>query len=86
MNGRQVKPEEFLIDGADIKVYYLKERRILLSEIFRYIDVNPQKVVGKTIKIWVNDQPAGFTTPLSDGSQVKIIFEDRNHGDTELIP
>lgn len=77
MNGRQVKPEEFLIDGADIKVYYLKERRILLSEIFRYIDVDPQKVVGKTIKIWVNDTPAGFTTPLFEGSRVRILFEDR---------
>jgi len=82
MNGRQVKPEEFLIDGADIKVYYLKERRILLSEIFRYIDVDPQKVVGKTIKIWVNDTPAGFTTPLFEGSRVRILFEERSNEGT----
>ena len=83
MNGRQVKPEEFLIDGADIKVYYLKERRMLLSEIFRYIDVDPQKAVGKTIKIWVNDTPAGFTTPLFEGSKVRILFEDRQGGVNE---
>jgi hypothetical protein len=83
MNGRQVKPEEFLIDGADIKVYYLKERRMLLSEIFRYIDVDLQKVVGKTIKIWVNDTPAGFTTPLFEGSKVRILFEDRQGGVNE---
>jgi cell division protein FtsA len=78
MNGQQVKAEEFLIDGADIRVYYLKERRILLSEIFRYIDIDPQRTKGRTMKILVNDQPAGFTTPLSDGSRVRILFEDFN--------
>ncbi len=83
MNGRQVSHEEFLIDGADIKVYYLKERRILLSEIFRYIDVDPQKVIGKALKIWVNDTPAGFTTPLFEGSKVRILFEDRQGGVNE---
>lgn len=77
MNGQQVNPEEFLIDGADIRVYYLKERRILLSEIFRYIDIDPQKVAGKTLKILVNDLPAGFTTPLAEGSRVRILFEER---------
>lgn len=80
MNGSQVKPEELLIEGADIKVYYPQERRILLSEIFRYIDVDLQKLKGKTIKLLVNNQPAGFTTPLVDGSRVRIIFEDLNKG------
>lgn len=77
MNGVQVKPDEFLIDGADIRVYYLKERRILLSEIFRYINIDPQKLTGKILKILVNDLPAGFTTPLQEGSRVKILFEER---------
>ncbi|MBU1871503.1 MAG: rod shape-determining protein [Candidatus Omnitrophica bacterium] len=78
MNGKQVRPEEFLVDGADIKVYYLQERQVILSEIFRYIDVDPQRLKGKTMKILVNDQPAGFTTPLAEGSQVKILFEELN--------
>lgn len=82
MNGRQVKPDEFLIDRADIRVYHLKERRIILSEIFRYINVDPQKVLGKTLKIWVNDMPAGFTTPLFEGSRVRILFEERSNEDT----
>ncbi|MFC1592416.1 hypothetical protein ACFL4C_00160 [Candidatus Omnitrophota bacterium] len=78
MNGKQVKPEQFLVDGADIKVYYLQERRVLLSEIFRYIDVDPQRIKGKTMKILVNNEPAGFTTPLAEGCQVRIIFEELN--------
>jgi hypothetical protein len=78
MNGQQVKSEEFLIDGADIRVYYIKERKVLLSEIFRYINLDPQSLKGKTMKILVNDEPAGFTTPLVEGSRVKILFEDFN--------
>lgn len=77
MNGRMVSPDEFLIDGAEIKVYILKEQQILLSEIFRYIDFNPNEALGKRMKIMVNDMPAGFTTPLSEGSRVRISFEDR---------
>ncbi len=76
MNGRKVSPEEFLIDGADIKICHIKRPQILLSEIFRYIDVDVKNLKGKTMRILVNDQPAGFTTPLSEGSRVKIMFED----------
>jgi hypothetical protein len=83
MNGRQVGPEEVLIDGADIQIYPLKERWILLSEIFRYIDVDPQRVLGKSMKILVNDAPAGFTTPLFEGSRVRIIFQNREGGMNE---
>ena len=78
MNGQQVKSEEFLIDGANIRVYHLRERQVLLSEIFRYINLDPQNLKGKTMKILVNDEPAGFTTPLVEGSRVKILFEDLN--------
>jgi cell division protein FtsA len=77
MNGQRVCADEFLIDGADIKVYHLKEHRILLSDIFRYIDIDLKSLKGKTIKFLVNDLPAGFTTPLQEGSRVKILFEDR---------
>jgi len=78
MNGRQVGRDDFLVDGADIKIYYVKEPYALLSEIFRYIDIDPQRGRGKMIKILVDDMPAGFTTPLRDGSRVRILFEDRN--------
>lgn len=77
MNGQKVSPEEFLIDGADIKVYYLKDRQVLLSEIFKYIEFDPYKSLGKKLKIMVNDVPAGFTTPLRHGSRVEILFEER---------
>jgi cell division protein FtsA len=77
MNGHRVLPDEFLIDGADIRVYCVKERKVILSEIFKYIEIDPRQVVGKRIKILVNDIPAGFTTPLVDGSKVRLLFEER---------
>ena len=77
MNGHQVQPDEFLINGAEIKVYHLKERKVFLSEIFRYIEFDPAKALGKRMKLLVNDTPAGFTTALTDGSRVDIIFEER---------
>ena len=77
MNGRQVNPEEFLIDGAQIKIYSLKKRAVILSEIFRHIDFNPRQALGKEMKILVDDMPAGFTTPLTEGSRVRILFENR---------
>ena len=77
MNGQEVSPEEFLIDGAEIKTFHLKEETVMLSEIFRYIDFNPNAALGKKMRILVDELPAGFTTPLSEGSRVKILFENR---------
>jgi cell division protein FtsA len=77
MNGHRVSPEEFLIDGADIQVYFVKERKVILSEIFKYIEIDPQKVTGKRMTILVDDAPAGFTTPLVDGCRVRLLFEER---------
>ena len=78
MNGHEVNPQEFLVDGADIIVYYSKQHQVLLSEIFKYVEVDSKKVLGKRMRFFVDDEPAGFTTNVSNGAQVKIIFEDRN--------
>jgi hypothetical protein len=78
MNGREVSTDEFLVDGADITVYYSKQHQVLLSEIFNYIDVDASKALGKRMRFFVDDAPAGFTTRIPDGAQVKIVFEDRN--------
>ncbi len=77
MNGRQVSPDALLIDGADIRVYFAHEQTVLLSEIFKYISVDRQQVLGKRMKLFVDDSPAGFTTSLTEGSRVRIQFEER---------
>lgn len=77
MNDQEVSPEEFLIDGAQIKTFHLKEETVMLSEIFRYIDFDPNAALGKKMRILVDELPAGFTTPIGEGSRVKILFENR---------
>ena len=77
MNGQPVNPDEFIIDGADIRVFRAAKRTVMLSEIFRYIEIDPQLIKGKRLRIVVNDAPAGFTTPLSEGARVSISFEER---------
>jgi len=77
MNGQRVSADEFLIDGADIKVYCVQERKVILSEIFKYIEIDPQRALGKKIKLLVNDAPAGFTTPLAEGARINLLFEER---------
>jgi hypothetical protein len=78
MNGSQVRPDEFLIDGADISVYYSKRREAMLSDIFKYINVDTAGVLGKRMSFFVDDAPAGFTTNVCDGARVRILFEERN--------
>ncbi|HNQ50890.1 MAG TPA: rod shape-determining protein [Candidatus Omnitrophota bacterium] len=78
MNGHEVSPDEFLVDGADITVYYSKQHQVLLSEIFNYIDVDASQALGKRMRFFVDDAPAGFTTRVPAGAQVRIVFEDRN--------
>jgi hypothetical protein len=78
MNGHEVKPDEFLIDGADITVYYSKQHQALVSDIFRYIDVDASEALGKRMRLFVDDAPAGFTTNVSEGARVRIVFEERN--------
>ena len=63
MNGREVNPEEFLIDGAEIKTFHLKEETIMLSEIFRYIDFNPQAAFGKRCGYWWMNCPRDSPPP-----------------------
>ncbi|MGE5308838.1 MAG: cell division protein FtsA [Deltaproteobacteria bacterium] len=77
MNGQQVDPNEFIIDGADIRVMRAGDRGVMLSEIFKYVDVDARKIRGKRLRIFVNDVPAGFTTLLTEGSRVRIVFEER---------
>jgi cell division protein FtsA len=78
MNGHEVKPDEFLIDGADITVYYSKQHQALVSDIFKYIDVDASEALSKRMRLFVDDAPAGFTTNVSEGARVRIVFEERN--------
>ncbi len=77
MNGQLVESEEFLIDRAEIITCPGENVPPTVSHVLKYLPLNPEELKGKTLKIVVNGKPGGFTTQLSDGTQVTVCFEER---------
>lgn len=40
------------------------------------MDIRREELVGKSIRLFVNDLNARFTTPLKDGDRVSIEFPE----------
>lgn len=77
MNGQLVDPDEFLIDRAEIITASADTLPPTVSQLLEYLPFNFEEQRGKALKITVNGQPAGFTTPLYEGTNVNICFEER---------
>lgn len=78
LNGLPAGPDAEVCDGSRIEVRRAPERTVMLSEIFKYVTIDVDKILGKRMRILVNDTPAGFTTNLNEGSRVRILFEERD--------
>jgi len=77
MNGQLVEPDEFIIDRAEIVTSPGDNMPPTVSQLLEYLPLNPEEQKGKSLKITVNGEPGGFTTPLSDGTTISIGFEER---------
>ncbi|MBU0633632.1 MAG: cell division protein FtsA [Candidatus Omnitrophica bacterium] len=77
MNGQLVDLDEFLIDRAEIITASADTLPPTVSQLLEYLPFNFEEQRGKTLKITVNGQSAGFTTPLCEGTNVDICFEER---------
>ena len=77
MNGQWVSPDEFLIDRAEIMMFPGEKVLPTVSHLLEYVPIQPHEQKGKIIKIVVNGEPGGFTTPLSEGAKVSICFVNR---------
>ncbi|HCJ67788.1 MAG TPA: hypothetical protein DHV62_10870, partial [Elusimicrobia bacterium] len=85
MNGKEVNLDDYVFDGAVIEVHPGKDAEIILADIFRYISLDLENKelltkenkypLGKKLKLLINNEEARFTSPLIDGSDVKIYFE-----------
>ncbi len=78
MNGRLVDPDEFLIDRAEILTRPGENLPPTVSQVLEYLSFAPEEQKGKLLKISVNGQPGGFTTQLSDGTEITISFVERH--------
>lgn len=73
MNGREVDRNSFLADAAEITID-TGHTQAILSDIFRVIEVKPMSNGRLTIR--VNGEEAGFTTPISEGSDIELHWDN----------
>ncbi|MCQ6962927.1 rod shape-determining protein [Methanolobus chelungpuianus] len=76
VNGRKAELSERVLDGDDITIKEGIDESPILSDLFEFMDINREELVGKSIRLIVNGAPARFTTPLSDGNKVSIEFPE----------
>ncbi|TGC10721.1 cell division FtsA domain-containing protein [Methanolobus halotolerans] len=74
VNGKKVLPSDRAMDGDNITLEEGTETNPILSDLFEFMDVRREELVGKNIRLFVNDNNARFTTPLKDGDKVTIEF------------
>jgi hypothetical protein len=67
-----VGADEELYNGSRI-TFDKKQSNAILSDIFQYIDIKPAS--NKRLIIRVNGEEAGYTTPLSNGSEIELTWE-----------
>lgn len=71
-NGYPVSPEEEIFNGARI-VLDQEHSQAILSDIFQVIEIKTQ--ANKRLRIRVDGEEAGYTTPLQNNSVVELEWE-----------
>ncbi len=71
-NGSPVGPEEEIFNGARITIDQ-DQSGIILSDIFQVVDIKT-KVNGR-LKIKLNGEEAGYTTPIANNSVIELEWE-----------
>ncbi len=79
MNGQLVNPDEFIIDRAEIITRPPEKVPPTVSQVLENLELNLEEQKGKLMKIMVDGQSAGFTTPLSHGTDITIKFVEREN-------
>lgn len=74
LNGQRASLSDRLFDGDSISIRNGTEIEPILSDLFVFMNINREELVGKNIRLLVNDIPARFTTPLKNGNKVTIEF------------
>ncbi|NMB12305.1 MAG: hypothetical protein GX977_08465 [Firmicutes bacterium] len=79
--GRPAAPTEIIQEGDVITITPVidsGEPRFILSDIFRASDFNtPKHQPGGILQILINEEPAGFTSPIDNGDVVEIGWTTR---------
>lgn len=74
LNGKKANLSDTINDGDTVKFKKGEEADPILSDLFEFMDIRKEELVGKSMRLLVNNVPARFTTPLRDGNNVTIEF------------
>ena len=75
LNGQNANLLDKISDGDRIVVENGKDAYPIMSDVFEFMDINREELVGKTIRMYVNGVAARFMTALADGSKVTVELE-----------
>ncbi|MCK5485360.1 MAG: hypothetical protein KAI86_04060, partial [Desulfobacterales bacterium] len=75
LNGQNANLLDKISDGDRIVVENGKDANPIMSDVFEFMDINREELVGKTIRMYVNGAAARFMTALADGSKVTVELE-----------
>ncbi len=76
LNGKKASFSDRVSDGDNIEYKSGLEAEPILSDLFEFMDIKKEELVGKRMRLLVNNVPARFTTPLRDGNNVTIEFAE----------
>lgn len=73
MNGQTAGEDEIVLNGARLEIDR-SQSGCILSDIFRVFNFDQTGGTGRLV-LEVDGQPAGYITPIHDGSQIRIYWE-----------
>jgi hypothetical protein len=76
LNGKRASISDKIDDGDNITMKIGEDADPILSDLFEFMDIKKEELVGKRMRLLVNNVPARFTTPLRDGNNVTIEFAE----------
>lgn len=75
LNGNNANLLDKIFDGDVIVVENGKDAYPIMSDVFEFMNISREELVGKTIRMYVDGGPARFMTALADGNKVTVEFE-----------
>jgi cell division protein FtsA len=71
-NGKKLSEDDYIYNGDVLTSEEHEKEPFIFQDIFRYIDLDLNKLKGKQFKLYVNGQEASFITPLAPHDKISI--------------
>ncbi|NLI93658.1 MAG: ATPase [Peptococcaceae bacterium] len=73
--GKELKDEDFVLDGMELRVEGFF-RKPILSELFQFVNLQDSMISGGRLEMLVNGKKAEFTTELNQGDRISLNWID----------